>query len=196
MDVPLALAVVSDHPRPLCHLGIGGGDHPSLAGGHVLGGVEAEDPGVPDGPGPLAVILGAVGLAGVLNDQKVPLFSDLHDGVHVAREAAVRQGEDKIVAVRKDSPLVVGLAENGTFFASDVAPFLEWTKDVVYLENHDLVVADRAGVRFFDQDFAEVKRPVSTVELVFHELLFHNFASNKPAISEDGLRHSEPKPKM
>ncbi len=88
---------------------------------------------------------------------------------------AVRQGEDKIVAVRKDSPLVVGLAENGTFFASDVAPFLEWTKDVVYLENHDLVVADRAGVRFFDQDFAEVKRPVSTVEWDLEEARKGNF---------------------
>lgn len=87
MDVPLALAVVSDHPRPLCDLGVVGGDHPPLAGGHVLCGVEAEDPGVPDGPGPLAVVLGAVGLAGVLYDHKAPLFGDLHDGVHVAREA-------------------------------------------------------------------------------------------------------------
>lgn len=87
MDVPLALAVVSDHPRPLCDLWVTGGDHPPLAGGHVLCGIEAEDADVPDGPGPSAVVLGAVGLAGVLNDQNVPLFSDLHDGVHVAREA-------------------------------------------------------------------------------------------------------------
>jgi len=77
---------------------------------------------------------------------------------------AVREGEDKIVAVRKDSPLVVGLSDHGTFFASDVAPFLEWTKEVVYLENGDIVVADGGEVKFFDLDFAEVDRPVSTVE--------------------------------
>ena len=76
---------------------------------------------------------------------------------------AVREGEEKIVAVRKDSPLVVGLSDHGTFFASDVAPFLEWTKEVVYLENGDIVVADGGEVKFFDLDFAEVDRPVSTV---------------------------------
>ena len=77
---------------------------------------------------------------------------------------AVREGENKIVAVRKDSPLVVGLADHGTFFASDVAPFLEWTKEVVYLENHDIVVAEGGELKFYDLGFAEVDRPVCTVE--------------------------------
>ncbi len=76
---------------------------------------------------------------------------------------AVHQDEEKIVAARKDSPLVVGLSDHGTFFASDVAPFLDWTKDVVYLENGDLVVADKSGVKFSNLDRDEVSRPVSTV---------------------------------
>ncbi len=88
---------------------------------------------------------------------------------------AVRECEEKIVAMRKDSPLVVGLSEDGTFFASDVAPFLEWTKDVVYLENGDFVVADRGGVKFSSQDFGEVARPVCTVEWDLEEAKKGNF---------------------
>lgn len=77
---------------------------------------------------------------------------------------ALLEGEEKIVGARKDSPLVVGLADHGTFIASDVSPFLEWTKNVVYLQNDDLVVATKNGVEFFNLYQGEVSRPISTVE--------------------------------
>lgn len=76
----------------------------------------------------------------------------------------VSEGEEKIVGMRKDSPLVVGLADGGTFFASDVSPFLEWTKKVVYLQNYDLVAATRTGLRFWNPNQGEVTRPINTVE--------------------------------
>ncbi len=76
----------------------------------------------------------------------------------------VSEGEEKIVGMRKDSPLVVGLADGGTFFASDVSPFLEWTKKVVYLQNCDLVVATRTSLRFWNPNQGEVTRPINTVE--------------------------------
>jgi len=77
---------------------------------------------------------------------------------------AICEGEKKIVAARKDSPLVLGLMDHCTFFASDVSSFLEWTKDVVYLENHDFVVATEDNVRYYNLLDGEVMRPVDTVE--------------------------------
>jgi len=77
---------------------------------------------------------------------------------------AICEGEKKIVAARKDSPLVLGLLDHCTFFASDVSSFLEWTKDVVYLENHDFVVATENNVRYYNLLDGEVMRPVDTVE--------------------------------
>ncbi|MDV7390123.1 glutamine--fructose-6-phosphate aminotransferase, partial [Arthrospira platensis SPKY1] len=42
----------------------------------------------------------------------------------------------RLVAARKSSPLVVGIAEGGDFYlASDATPIVEYTKNVVYLED-------------------------------------------------------------
>lgn len=54
--------------------------------------------------------------------------------------AAIYKNEpDKIVAARKGSPLVLGIGENENFVASDVSAILAHTKQVVYLEDGELV---------------------------------------------------------
>lgn len=57
--------------------------------------------------------------------------------------------EGKIVAVRKEAPLVVGLGDNEYFIASDVVAFLEHTKNVIFLEENDMVIIDN-GLRIFN----------------------------------------------
>ena len=55
-----------------------------------------------------------------------------------------------IVAVKKDSPLVVGFGDKENFIASDVTAILEHTRQVSYLEDGEMAVLDCLGVRFFD----------------------------------------------
>ena len=77
----------------------------------------------------------------------------------------ISEDEETIVAVRKDSPLVLGLTENGVIFASDVSALLEWTKNVVYLKNYDVVVARRDDLRTYNLlEEGEVLREIDTVE--------------------------------
>ncbi|MEA2075683.1 MAG: glutamine--fructose-6-phosphate transaminase (isomerizing) [Euryarchaeota archaeon] len=76
---------------------------------------------------------------------------------------ALKEGEDKIVGARKDSPLVLGIAEHGVFLASDIPSFLEWTNKVMYLNNYDFIVAERGGVKVYN-DGKEVSRQIDTVE--------------------------------
>ena len=47
---------------------------------------------------------------------------------------------DRLVAARKGSPLVIGIGEDDFFVASDATPIIEYTKNVVYLEDEEVVV--------------------------------------------------------
>jgi glucosamine--fructose-6-phosphate aminotransferase (isomerizing) len=76
---------------------------------------------------------------------------------------AIKEGEDKIVGIRNDSPLVVGIADHGIFLASDIPSFLEWTKKVMYLHNHDVVIVGKEGVKIYNEG-KEMFRPIDTVE--------------------------------
>ncbi|GAB3265075.1 glutamine--fructose-6-phosphate transaminase (isomerizing) [Larkinella harenae] len=50
----------------------------------------------------------------------------------------------QLIAARKGSPLVIGVGDDEYFFASDATPIIEYTKDVVYLNDHEIAVV-RAG---------------------------------------------------
>ena len=53
---------------------------------------------------------------------------------------------DQLIAARKSSPLVIGIGENGEYHvASDATPIVEYTSNVVYLEDEEIAVIDREG---------------------------------------------------
>lgn len=85
----------------------------------------------------------------------------------------LKKGEDKIYGVRKDSPLVLGISDNGFFAASDAPAFLKHTKKVIWLYNYDFFILSEGGwsilnlkenkvmnrvVDFIDWDVESVKK--------------------------------------
>jgi glucosamine--fructose-6-phosphate aminotransferase (isomerizing) len=64
-----------------------------------------------------------------------------------------------IVAAKNGPPLVIGLGENENIIASDVAPLLAYTRNIIYLEDGEYAVADQKNVRIFDQYDRPVDRP-------------------------------------
>ncbi len=50
---------------------------------------------------------------------------------------------DKLVAARKGSPLVIGIGDNEFFLASDATPIVEYTKNVVYLNDKEIAIINR-----------------------------------------------------
>jgi len=66
-------------------------------------------------------------------------------------------GETKLVAARKDSPLIIGIGDRENFIASDVPAILDYTNRVIYLEDGDISVVTSEGVRV-KQDSREVSR--------------------------------------
>jgi glucosamine--fructose-6-phosphate aminotransferase (isomerizing) len=53
---------------------------------------------------------------------------------------------ERLVAARKDSPLIVGLADDGQYLASDIPALLGRTRRVLVLEDGELAILERAGV--------------------------------------------------
>ena len=64
----------------------------------------------------------------------------------------------KIVATRKESPLVVGVGRGGNFVASDTLSFLEETNRVIFIEDGETVILTGNKVLILDSEGKEVKR--------------------------------------
>ncbi|HAH97528.1 MAG TPA: glutamine--fructose-6-phosphate transaminase (isomerizing) [Firmicutes bacterium] len=75
-----------------------------------------------------------------------------------------RDHPDEIVAVRKDSPLVVGLADGQNFLASDIPAILEHTRAVYILNDGELVLLTAQNVKVFDEQGCEKVKEVFKVD--------------------------------
>ena len=71
---------------------------------------------------------------------------------------------DTVFAVRRESPLIVGVGDNESFIASDVPAILNYTKKY-YLMNHDEIVKlTRDGVEFFDSHMLPIKKELQEAD--------------------------------
>ncbi len=69
-----------------------------------------------------------------------------------------RQQPDILVAARKDSPLILGVAPDGLFVASDIPAVIDYTKEITILENGELVELKSDGYRIIDAQENMIKR--------------------------------------
>jgi glutamine---fructose-6-phosphate transaminase (isomerizing) len=63
-----------------------------------------------------------------------------------------------IIAAKQGPPLVIGLGENENIVASDVAPLLSYTRDIIYLEDGEYAILDDRNVEIFTFDDSKVDR--------------------------------------
>jgi glucosamine--fructose-6-phosphate aminotransferase (isomerizing) len=75
-----------------------------------------------------------------------------------------RDQPESVVAARRNSPLVLGIGEGETFLGSDVAAFIEYTKNAVELGQDQVVEISREGYRITDFDGNEVDGKHFTID--------------------------------
>ena len=73
-----------------------------------------------------------------------------------------REHKNKIFAVRKDSPLIVGKGEAASYIASDVTAILEHTRDYYFLERGEIAILSEKGIRFTDIHGLEIEKELQT----------------------------------
>jgi glutamine---fructose-6-phosphate transaminase (isomerizing) len=73
------------------------------------------------------------------------------------------EGEERIVAARNASPLVIGIGDGEHFAASDMTPVLEYTERAVFLEDGDIASLTHGSVEIFSQG-KPVTRPVELID--------------------------------
>ena len=67
---------------------------------------------------------------------------------------------DKIVAVRKDAPLVAGIGKGFNFIASDIPALLKYVREVYLIENNETVVLTKDDITIYNGEGKKVKRDV------------------------------------
>lgn len=71
---------------------------------------------------------------------------------------------DRIFAVRRESPLIVGVAEGESFIASDVPAILKYTRDYYLLEHNEIATLTADGVSFVDEYLQPIEKELKTAD--------------------------------
>ncbi len=93
-------------------------------------------------------------LVNLIEEVKKNEQCSLEDAVRIALNEVVgayaivvmeKDNPDKLIVARKGSPLVIGIGEEEFFVASDASPIIEYTKQVIYLDDQEYAVINRNG---------------------------------------------------
>ncbi|MBL4889461.1 MAG: glutamine--fructose-6-phosphate transaminase (isomerizing) [Candidatus Lindowbacteria bacterium] len=71
---------------------------------------------------------------------------------------------DQLVAARHGSPLVLGIKDGEYFIASDIAPIVPYSRDVVFFEDNELVVVTKDGYKTMTLDAEPVDKVVNSID--------------------------------
>ena len=82
-----------------------------------------------------------------------------------------KDNPNKIIAARNSSPLAVGIGEDEMFLASDATPFIEYTKDCVYLKDGEIAVIEKGEpLKILTLENEESSIDVTTLEMSISQL--------------------------
>ncbi|MDD4876057.1 MAG: glutamine--fructose-6-phosphate transaminase (isomerizing) [Dehalococcoidales bacterium] len=102
--------------------------------------------------------------------------------------AVIGAGENKLVVARKDSPLIIGVGDRETFVASDVPAILDYTNQVIYLDDGDIGVITGDGIKI-KKDGLEIHREE-------HKILWSVEAAQKAGYEHFMLKEIHEQPKV
>ena len=104
-------------------------------------------------------------------------YMDMGNGLEVATRLAIKDIKgsyaiaaisadepDKIIGVRKESPLIIGIGDQEFFIASDVPAVLDHTNQIIYMDDNEMVILEPDGVIIKDINGVVVDKEIHTIE--------------------------------
>ena len=82
-----------------------------------------------------------------------------------AIEVICKDFPDNMIVARKDSPLVIGKAENETFISSDIPALISFTNTFYFLNDNEMAYISKDDIKFYDNNLNELSKELTTVEL-------------------------------
>ncbi len=70
---------------------------------------------------------------------------------------------DRVIAVRKDSPLIIGVGNNENYIASDIPAILSKTRNVYFINDLEFAVVKKNSVEIFDADKNKIEHKLNTI---------------------------------
>lgn len=71
---------------------------------------------------------------------------------------------EKLFAVRKDSPLIIGVGQGENFIASDVPAILSYTRDIYRLKDREIAVLTRESIAFYNQELDPIQKESERIQ--------------------------------
>ena len=71
---------------------------------------------------------------------------------------------DKVIVVRKDSPLVIGTSKNENFIASDIPAILSYTRNFYLLNDNEYAVIYKNKVNFYDNSLSKINKAIKNID--------------------------------
>ncbi|MFD2521634.1 glutamine--fructose-6-phosphate transaminase (isomerizing) [Emticicia soli] len=109
-----------------------------------------------------------------IEDIQTNMFCTLEEAVRIALHEVVgayaiviidEENPTQLIAARKGSPLVIGVGEDEFFFASDATPIIEYTKEVVYLDDYEIAIVKDNELVIKNLANEDIAPYIETVEL-------------------------------
>lgn len=144
-------------------------------------------------------------LMNLIEDIKKEEKVDIEEALRIALNEVVgayaivvidKSNPDKIIAARKGSPLVIGIGEGEFYVASDASPIVEFTKEVVYLNDEEFAVLNRNGEMAI-KDLGNIKQTpyiqklemeLETIEKSGYDTFMLKEIYEQPKVIADALR--------
>lgn len=70
----------------------------------------------------------------------------------------------EIYCARKDSPMIIGIADGESYVASDVPAILKYTRNVYYIGNMEIAKLEKGSVTFYNLDSEEIQKPLTEIK--------------------------------